>query len=74
MAGGTGDGNTPTSAKFLSGMLGSLPPFEELFKMAGLELPDYLIGSKKDEAVNKSADDMENNDITDVEPEEEIKE
>ncbi len=40
------DGKSPTSANFLSGMLGSIPPFEELFKMAGLELPDYLKGKK----------------------------
>jgi flotillin len=40
------DGNSPTSAKFLSGMLGSIPPFEELFKMAGMELPEYLKGKK----------------------------
>lgn len=48
MSGGK-DGNSPTSAKFLSGMLGSIPPFEELFKMAGMELPDYLKGTKKKE-------------------------
>lgn len=40
------DGKSPTSANFLSGMLGSIPPFEELFKMAGMELPDYLKGKK----------------------------
>jgi flotillin len=38
------DGKSPTTANFLSGMLGSIPPFEELFKMAGMELPDYLKG------------------------------
>jgi flotillin len=43
------DGKSPTSANFLSGMLGSIPPFEELFKMAGLELPDYLKGKKVEE-------------------------
>lgn len=48
--GGGKEGNEPTSAKFLSGMLGSIPPFEELFKMAGMELPDYLKGTKKEEA------------------------
>jgi flotillin len=48
MSGGK-DGNSPTSANFLSGMLGSIPPFEELFKMAGMELPDYLKGTKTKE-------------------------
>lgn len=43
------DGKSPATANFLSGMLGSIPPFEDLFKMAGMELPDYLKGAKKEE-------------------------
>jgi flotillin len=53
--GGNGEG-TPTTANFLSGMLKSIPPFEDVFKTAGMELPSYLKGnvieedkSKKDE-------------------------
>jgi len=42
------DGNTPTSANFLSGMLKSIPPFDEVFKMAGLELPEYLKGKTEE--------------------------
>jgi flotillin len=38
------DGKSPATASFLSGMLGAIPPFEELFKMAGMELPNYLKG------------------------------
>lgn len=38
---GTAEG-TPTTAKFLSGMLQSLPPLQSLFDMAGLKLPDVL--------------------------------
>lgn len=45
MSGGK-DGKSPTSANFLSGMLGAIPPLDELFKMAGMELPDYLKGGK----------------------------
>jgi len=48
MGGGGGDG-TPTSANFLSGMLKSIPPFDEVFKMAGLELPEYLKGVETEE-------------------------
>ena len=44
------DGKSPATANFLSGMLGSIPPFEELFKMAGLELPDYLKGKKAEDS------------------------
>lgn len=66
MSGGSGDGKTPTSANFLSGMLGSLPPFEELFKMAGLELPDYLV--KKGGAENAEiVKDIEEKVFTDIE-------
>lgn len=30
-------------------MLGAIPPFEELFKMAGMELPSYLKGKTIEE-------------------------
>jgi flotillin len=43
------DGKTPATASFLSGMLGAIPPFEELFKMAGMELPNYLHGKTVEE-------------------------
>lgn len=39
--GGGKDGKTST-AGFLSGLYGSVPPLDEMFNMAGLELPDYL--------------------------------
>ncbi|MBI9057674.1 MAG: hypothetical protein JEZ01_07850 [Labilibaculum sp.] len=39
--GGGKDGKTST-ANFMQGMMGSIPPMEELFKMAGMELPNYL--------------------------------
>ena len=41
---GGGGKNGSSTANFVSGMLGSLPPFTELFKMAGMELPEYLKG------------------------------
>lgn len=47
--GSNGD-DTPATAKFLSGMLKSLPPFEDVFKMAGMELPKFLKGEKVEEA------------------------
>jgi len=42
------DGKTATS-NFISGMMKSVPPLDELFKMAGMELPSYLKGSQKPE-------------------------
>lgn len=46
--GGQGtDGKTAT-AGFLSGLVKSIPPMNEMFDMAGMNLPDYL-GKKKEE-------------------------
>lgn len=39
--GQSGDGKTAT-ANFLSGMLKSIPPMNELFQQAGMELPEFL--------------------------------
>ena len=40
------DGKTATS-NFISGMMKSVPPLEELFNMAGMSLPAYLKGQEK---------------------------
>ncbi len=37
------DGKTST-ANFMQGMLGAIPPLDDVFKSAGLQLPDYLTG------------------------------
>ncbi|HMM30932.1 MAG TPA: SPFH domain-containing protein [Clostridia bacterium] len=39
---GGGKDGTPTTANFLSGLMKSVPPMQELFNMAGMELPEYL--------------------------------
>ncbi len=43
------EGKTATS-NFISGLMKSVPPLEDLFKLAGLELPSYLKGKKVEEA------------------------
>ena len=40
--GGAGGNGTPATANFLAGMLKSVPPLNDLYKMAGLELPEYI--------------------------------
>ena len=42
------DGKTATSG-FISGMMKSVPPLNDLFNMAGMELPTFLKGPKADE-------------------------
>lgn len=59
MSGGK-DGKTPATANFLSGMLGAIPPFEELFKMAGMELPNYLKGKTIEDVKAEPVDNKEN--------------
>lgn len=46
----SGNGNTST-ANFLSGMMKSVPPLNDLFNMAGMSLPSYLKGEKTDAPV-----------------------
>ncbi len=50
--GASNDGKTST-ANFISGMMQSVPPLEDLFKMAGMNLPSYLKGQPADEQENK---------------------
>ena len=54
--GNTKDGKTST-ANFLSGLYRSVPPLEEMFNMAGMELPDYL-RKRKDEVEDQEAKDL----------------
>ena len=46
------DGKTATS-NFISGLMKSVPPLNELFNMAGMELPSYLKGADKQPEVQE---------------------
>ncbi|MCL2096565.1 MAG: SPFH domain-containing protein [Oscillospiraceae bacterium] len=48
------DGQTPATANFLSGMLKSVPPLSEMFKMAGMEIPQYLGSNINEENANEN--------------------
>ena len=48
--GGKSENGKTATANFVSGMMQSIPPLEDLFKMAGLSLPSYLKGSEKQDA------------------------
>jgi len=47
-AGGASD--KTSTANFLSGLMKSIPPLQDMFKMAGMELPAYMKGGQKNEA------------------------
>jgi flotillin len=48
------DGKTST-ANFISGLYQSVPPLQEVFNMAGMELPDYLKGKTAEELKQMAA-------------------
>lgn len=54
-SGSNGDGNGST-ANFVSGMMKAVPPLNDLFNMAGLNLPSYLKGN--DKANESSTEDI----------------
>lgn len=49
-----GKDGTPATANFLSGMLKSIPPMSEMFKMAGMKLPEFLGQELENEEEKKS--------------------
>jgi flotillin len=61
--GGGKDGKTSTS-NFISGMYKAVPPLQEMFNMAGMELPSYLKGKNIPEAENANTEIIEPTDIT----------
>jgi len=56
--GNSADGKTSTS-NFISGMYKAVPPLQEMFNMAGMQLPDYLKGKDllSDQTSDESSDD-----------------
>ena len=59
---GAGDQGKTATANFLSGMMKSIPPMNELFHQAGMELPSFLgkelVDDKKAEAVDAVASEV----------------
>ncbi|WP_298900821.1 flotillin family protein [uncultured Psychroserpens sp.] len=45
--GGNGEDGKSSTANFLSGMYKSVPPLQDMFNMAGMDLPEYLKGKDK---------------------------
>lgn len=47
--GGNGPEDKTSTANFISGLYKSVPPLQEMFNMAGMELPSYLKGKSSEE-------------------------
>ena len=52
---GKGENGKTTTANFLSGMMQSVPPMQEVFDLAGMKLPEYL-GKNKDDSTPADAE------------------
>jgi flotillin len=53
---GQGENGNSSTANFVSGMMKTVPPLNDLFNMAGLNLPTYLKGAD-DQVTNKKDED-----------------
>ncbi|MGN0800071.1 MAG: flotillin family protein [Christensenellales bacterium] len=53
------NGEKTATANFLAGMAKSIPPMQELFDMAGMQLPNYLGTPKAEEAAEPAPDAAE---------------
>ena len=51
--GGNNEGEGNSTSKFVSGLYKSVPPLNDLFNMAGMDLPQYM-GSQQKEVVEKA--------------------
>ncbi len=50
---GQGDNGNSSTANFVSGMMKTVPPLNDLFNMAGLNLPTYLKGENPEQPVEE---------------------
>ena len=62
-SGNNGDNGAGSTANFVSGMMKTVPPLNDLFNMAGLNLPTYLKGEDKIEPTATATTDVSNVDL-----------
>ena len=55
--GAAGENGSTSTANFVSGMMKTVPPLNDLFNMAGLNLPSYLKGEADDKNDRKDDND-----------------
>ena len=67
----SGENGSPTTSNFLSGMMKSIPPLSETFKMAGMQIPEFLgkeIDDVQNKEVKKILDEVKVEDDVEVDP------
>ena len=63
--GGNGPEEKTSTANFISGLYKSVPPLQEMFNMAGMELPSYLKGKSSEEIQQMAENVKDENSDTD---------
>ncbi len=63
---GNGKDGKSSTANFLSGMYKSVPPLQDMFNMAGMDLPEYLKGKNVEEKTKPKEDNTSNKKDEDV--------
>ena len=57
--GGKNENGKTATANFISGLMGSVPPLQDLFNMAGMNLPDYIKGKEAKPEEQPAAEEKE---------------
>ncbi len=70
--GGNGGDDKTSTANFISGLYKSVPPLQEMFNMAGMDLPEYLKGKSKEE-IDKMAKGVKDATVTKSDKPQEVK-
>ena len=55
---GSGKEGKTATANFISGMMQSVPPLQDLFKMAGMNLPEYIKGKDVQETTTEAPEEQ----------------
>ncbi|MCD4752495.1 MAG: hypothetical protein K8R40_05450 [Anaerolineaceae bacterium] len=63
-SGGNGDGSA--TSNFISNLFKSLPPLQDVSKMAGIQLPDYLGSVLKEEVKDMASDDVADDEVVEL--------
>ncbi len=71
-SGSKGDNGKTSTADFISGIYGSVPPLQNMFDMAGMQLPEYLKGKSTEEVMEMAKEAKQDTEVeNDSSPEEE---
>jgi flotillin len=71
--GGNGSDDKTSTANFISGLYKSVPPLQEMFNMAGMDLPEYLKGKSKEDIENMAKGVKEQTGVIKPEKAQEVK-